>query len=78
MDTIIHITKNLTRKNFRSPITKIENVLEIWKMRQLTLEGRIKLSESLPISKIVYLALTNSIPAEIIIDFLHKIQKGFL
>ena len=59
-------------KNFRNHITKIENVLKIWKIRQFTLEGRITIFKSLATSKIKHLALTNSASAEII-DFLNKI-----
>ena len=34
--------KNLEQnKNFSEHIVKIENILKLWKMRQLTLEGRI-------------------------------------
>ena len=61
-------------KNFRSHITKIENVLKIWKIRQFTLEGGITIFKSLATSKIKHLVLTNSTSAEII-DFLNKIQK---
>lgn len=59
-------------KDFKSHITKIENVLQIWKMRQLTLDRRITTFKFLGISKIMRLDLMNSISAEIIC-FLNKI-----
>ena len=49
----------------------------MWKTRQLTLQERIKIFRSVAILQIIYLALTNSTVAEII-NFVNKIQKGFL
>ena len=61
-------------KNFKHHVTKIENMLRIWKMRQLTLEGKIMDFTSLAISKIIHFALRNSVSRKII-DFLQKNSK---
>ena len=42
-------------KNFYEHINKIQNVLNIWRMRDLSLEGKITVFKSLAISKIVHL-----------------------
>ena len=65
------------RKAFLKAISNIQGVLKLWRMRQLTIEGRIVIFKTLAISKIVYLALlTNT--TNIIIDELEKIQKKFI
>ena len=46
-------------------------------MRNLTLEGRMGVSRTLPISKIVFLALLTKIPYRAVKE-LEKIQKSFL
>ena len=46
--------KNLEQdENFREHIVKIENILKLWCMRQLTLEGRITVFKSLTVSKVL-------------------------
>ena len=55
-------------------IKKIQNILKIWRMRDLTLEGKVTIFKSLAISKIVHLALVINIPVSTI-DLLIKIQK---
>ena len=42
-------------KNFLQTISKIQNILKIWRMRSLTLEGKIIVFKTLAISKIVSL-----------------------
>ena len=43
--------KNLEQdKNFCKDIVKIENILKLWHMRQLTLEGRIRVFRFLAVS----------------------------
>ena len=64
-------------KNLLETITKIQNVLKIWRTRSLTLEGKIKVFKTLTVSKIVYLSMINNVPTEIIIE-LEKIQKRFI
>ena len=64
-------------KNFISSIKKIENVLKVWKMRSLTLHGKIVIFKSLAISKIIYISHMSSVPP-IIISHLDKIHKDFI
>ena len=50
--------KNLEQdKNFCEHIVKIENILKLWHMRQLTLEGRITVFKFLAVSKVIHLLL---------------------
>ena len=39
-------------KNFSNHIVKIQNILKLWKLRNLTIERRIVVFKSLPIFKI--------------------------
>ena len=67
--TGIHFSNNKTKqdeKNFLETISKIQNVLKIWRMQSLTLEGKIK---TLAISKIVYLSMMIKVLTEIIVEF---------
>ena len=48
--------------NFRTTISKIQAVLKLWRMRRLSLEGKIVVFKSLAISKIVYLSLLTKCP----------------
>ena len=84
IDTIkitgIHFSYNKERrneKNFLESITKTQNVLKVWRMRRLTLEGKIIVFKTLAISKIVFLSLISKVPTEIISE-LERIQKTFL
>ena len=65
------------KKNFLQRITKIQNVLKALRMIRLTLEGKIIVFKTLPISKIVFLSLTSNAPTEIISE-LERIQKKFM
>ena len=74
--TGIHFSYNKKKrneKNFLDSITRIQNVLKVWRMRGLTLI----VFETLAISKIVFLSLTSKVPTEII-SVLERIQKTFL
>ena len=64
-------------KNFYNIISNIQGVLNLWRMRNLTLEGRIVVFKTLAISKIVFLALLTKIPHQVVKE-LEKIQKSFL
>ena len=46
-------------KNYISVIKKIENLLKVWKMRQMTLNGKIVIFKTLAISQIVYISSIN-------------------
>ena len=61
-------------QNFVETITKIEKLLQVWRQRNLTLEGKITIFKSLAISKIVYVAYLSDVP-NFIIKALEKIQN---
>ena len=63
-----------TKENFIRHVRKIEKVLKLWRMRNLTLEGKITIFKTLAISKIIHLSLVTNFPMEII-NKLNKIQK---
>ena len=78
--TRIHFTYNKEKrheKQILESITKIQNVLKVWRMCRLTLEGKIIVFKTLAISKIVFLSLISKVPTEIISE-LERIQKTFL
>ena len=78
--TGIHFSYNKKKrneKNFLDSITKIQNVLKVWRMRRYTLDGKIIVFKTLAISKIVFLSLISKVPTEIISE-LERIQKTFL
>ena len=69
--------KNLKQdKNFCEQIVKIENILKLRHMRQLTLEGRITVLKYLAISNVMHLLLITKL-LDNTVDLLHKIQKNF-
>ena len=70
--------KNLEQeKNFLNHIVKIQNILKLWKLRNLTIEGRIVVFKSLLISKYIHLALVTEIPTSTI-NLSTKIQMEFI
>jgi hypothetical protein len=76
----IHFSYNeeiRNEKNFTETIGKIENVLAVWRQRNLTLEGKITIFKTLAISKIVFIAFLSNVP-EIITTTLKTIQSNFL
>ena len=56
---------------------KIQNILKLWKLRNLSIEGRIVVFKSLAISKLTHLALVTEIPTSTI-NLLTKIQMEFI
>ena len=56
---------------------KIENLLTLWRMRQLTVEGKILIFKTLAISKIVHLLLVKDVPSGTIVQ-LDKIHKKYI
>ena len=78
--TRIHFTYNKEKRNEKQileSITKIQNVLKVWRMCCLTLEGKIIVFKTLGISKNFSLSLMSKVPTEIITR-LERIQKTFL
>ena len=63
--------------NFQTVIKNICSILKVWRMRNLSLSGKITIFKSLAISKIVYLAFLTLLPNNII-EELKEIQKKFL
>ena len=72
-------------KNFFDHITKIKNVLKVWRMRDLSIEDKITVFKSLAISKIIHLSLVTTTNNSIInqlekykeISFgINKLQKS--
>ena len=65
-----HFSYNKEKRNEKKilkSITKIKNVLKVWRMHRLTLEGKIIVFKtSAKISKIVFLSLILTVPKEVI------------
>ena len=55
-----HYQKLKTQKEFVKSITNMQKVLNLWRMRNITLEGKIIIFKTLALSKIVYLTLITS------------------
>ena len=64
-------------EDFIKYIAKIQNVLKLWRARNLLFEGKIKVFKSLAISKITHLALVKIAPPSIIKQ-LSKTLKNFI
>ena len=70
--------KNLEQdKNFCEHIAKIENILKLWCMRQITLNGRIKVFKLIAVSKVIHLLLITKLHNNTM-DLLHKMQRNFI
>ena len=63
-------------KNFYKTVTDMQRVLKIWKMRRLTLGGKIVIFKAIAISKIVFQAFIKTVPRYIFNEL--KIQNAFL
>ena len=63
--------------NFCTTNKNICNVIKLWRMRHLSLEGKITIFKSLAISKTVYLALLTIFAKNVIFD-LKEIENRFL
>ena len=72
-----HNKKIENDENFLKQITSIEEVLKLWCMRNLILEGKVTAFKALAISKIVHLALITNIRTSTMKE-LNKIQKKFI
>ena len=76
----IHFSYNSqvqNEQNYLNTVLKIEKVLKLWPMRNLSLAGKITAFKSLAISKIAYLAMMTPVPKPIV-NNLRKLQKEFL
>ena len=63
-------------RNFCLIIANIQRILKLWKLRNLTLEGKILIFKTLAISKIIFQAFITPIPIYVVTE-LEKIQKSF-
>ena len=66
----------MNQKNYCKAITSIHGILKLWRMRNLSIEGKIVVFKTLAISKLVYLALLTVIPNHIT-EEVAKIKKSF-
>ena len=74
-----HVSYNKKLKEekiFYKIVTDVQRVLKIWKMRKLTLEGKIVIFKTIAISKIVFQAFITTVTKHIVNE-LKKIQKAF-
>ena len=55
-----------TQKNFAKSITNMLNFLNLWRMRNISLEGKIIIFKILALSKTVYLTLITSFSKQLI------------
>ena len=73
----VHILYNRTlqdHKSFCDTVKNISNIIKLWRMSHLSLEGKIAIFKSLAISKIVYLGLLTIIPNSFL-EQLKQMQK---
>ena len=69
--------KVFTETNYLEIITNIEKLVNIWRMRNLTLIGKNTIFGTLVMSKVVFLSFLTNVP-RLIIEKLEKIQYRFL
>ena len=75
----VHVSYNKKLQddtNFSIAVKNICNVIKLWRMRHLSLQGKISMFKSHAISKIVHLALLTIVPKNIIKE-LNVIQRKF-
>ena len=66
------------KKNFYKIVTDMQRVLKIWKMRRLTLEGKIVIFKTIAISKIVFQAFITTAPKHIVNELKKNTKSFFL
>ena len=64
-------------KNILNHTVKIQNIIKLWKLRKLTIEGKIVVFKSLAISKLIHLALVTEIPTSTN-NLFTKLQMEFI
>ena len=78
MGNYISYNRNLANKlNFSNLIPGINNIINLWKQRNLTTAGKIQVFRSLAFSKLTFVSSMNSVPGSFI-DDLQKIHKDFI
>ena len=63
--------------NFFSIVDNIENCLNLWSSRDLTLAERLQIFKTLDISKAVYISMMKNTPSQFI-SILNEIQQRFI
>ena len=66
-----------TKKNLFNLVLKIKKLLRLWRMRNLSIAGKITVFKALEITKILQLALVNVIPNAVILE-LDKLNNHFI
>ena len=66
----------MNKKNYCQAITNIYGILKLWRMRNLSIEGKIVVFKTLAISKLVYLALLTVIQKykNLLYDIIHPLK----
>ena len=65
-------------KCFYKIVTGMQQDLKIWKMRRLTLEGKIVIFKTIAISKIVFQAFITTVPKYIVNEQIQKVFFGII
>ena len=74
----IRYSRNLANKlNFFNLIPGVNNIINLWKQRNLTIDGKIQVFRSLVFSKLAFVSSMNSVPG-LLIDELQQIHKDFI
>ena len=63
--------------NYNEKLKKLENVLNIWRTRKLTLKGKITVLQSLALARIYFTASILYVPPQVIAD-VTKLTYNFL
>ena len=66
-----------TQKKFVKSITNMQNVLNLWRMRNITLKGKIIIFKTLALPKTLYVTLITSFSKQLI-EEMQRIQKAFI
>ena len=56
----------------------MQNILNLWRVGNITLDGKIIILKTLPLSKTVHLTLITSISKQLSEEMQHKIQQAFI
>ena len=62
------------QKNYCQSITKIHGISKLWKIKNLSIEDKILVFNTLAISKLVYLALLTVIPNHILDEVANSLK----
>ena len=76
----VYVGKNnvaIQELNWNNTVEKIKNTLDLWKMRNLTLYGKVVVIKLLIVSKLVHVATAALVPSKIIKD-INKLIFAFL